>query len=90
MIPEELELLDELEELLDELLDELDAPEELEPEELELVVPPSLEPLLLLPESQAESRPMEPNRAARAKQEKNLRIHLPLGPLEQHWAANSK
>lgn len=72
--PDELELLlDELDELLEEEDDEV---EELE---LVLVLPPSLEPLLLLPESQAESRPSEPTRVARAIQEKNLRIHLPLG-----------
>lgn len=70
--PDELELLDELDELLDDDDDEV--------EELELVLPsPPLEPLLLLPESQAESRPSEPTRVARAIQEKNLRIHLPLG-----------
>jgi hypothetical protein len=72
MMPEELELLDDEEEL-DELLEEFD-----EPEELELVISISSKPLLLLPESQAESRPIEPNRVARARQEKNLRIHLPL------------
>lgn len=70
--PDELELLDELDELLDEEEDD-------EVEELVLVLPPLLEPLLLLPESQAESRPSEPTRVARAIQEKNLRIHLPLG-----------
>ena len=76
MTPDELELLELLEEL-EELL-EL-APLLDEPEELEL--PVLLEPLFLLPESQADNRLREPSTAARAKTEKNLRIHLPMGPL---------
>lgn len=84
-MPEELELdelLDELEEV-EEL--ELDEPLELvllEAEELEL--PPGLEPLLLLPLSQADNKPRAPIKVARARKDENLCIKLPIG-VKQQW-----
>ncbi len=60
-IPDELELLEELDELL-ELAPPLD-----EAEVLELEESPLLAPLLLLPLSQADSKAREPSSVARAK-----------------------
>lgn len=80
------ELLDELLELealdeLDEELDELEVDEVLVlvlVDELELLLP-VLELRFLLPLSQADSKPKEPSRIARAKKEEILCINLPMG-----------